>query len=631
MSFTRQSDWKPRGVEGLETAAEMAVRSEANYLVVAGPGAGKTELLAQRACYLLETATCPTPHRILAISFKRDAAKNLEERVRRRCVDHARRFDSLTLDAFGKSIVDRFQSAIPKEWRPPNGYSPKLTYERANEMRAWFNEVPIPAHLTKPNFAAANDTLIKRWFEICQYGHRLPFEGIPELRLHYAETMWKQALAAPPSVPTLSFPMLNRIASLLLRTNPKLLRALRATYSHVFMDEFQDTTEAQYDLVQSAFHDSATIITAVGDSKQKIMTWAGAMDSAFERFQHDFRADRFDLVRNYRSSPALVRIQHHIAEEIESQSVKAEPAKPEDGTSNCVVMEFPNHEIEAQHLSELISDTLAGGDIKPRDICILARQQAVKIIEPLRTQLQNKGIKLRDESILQDLLCEPVTDLILTLLTLATKKREPKAWDRLVEHFIGLTGSLDEDDHLAISESTRVLEWTRSAVSNSSIALNSLPAKLLEQIGEEAIKSSFAQYSKGDYLAQVVKSLGEQLASQGTQVVSEAVEQLIGQNSIPAMTIHKSKGLEFHTVIFIGLEDSQLWNFASQTEEEVRGFFVAFSRAIHRVIFTFANVRDVRNQNRPQSRNEIKTLYNVLQRAGVRSIRVDAESSDGPT
>ena len=52
-----------------------------NCLVVAGPGAGKTELLAQRANYLLETGGCPDPRHILAISFKKDAADNLAARI----------------------------------------------------------------------------------------------------------------------------------------------------------------------------------------------------------------------------------------------------------------------------------------------------------------------------------------------------------------------------------------------------------------------------------------------------------------------------------------------------------------------------------------------------------------------
>lgn len=53
------ADWRPVGVEDLEPTAWEALRSEGNTAVVAGPGAGKTEFLAQRAAYLLQTGICP--------------------------------------------------------------------------------------------------------------------------------------------------------------------------------------------------------------------------------------------------------------------------------------------------------------------------------------------------------------------------------------------------------------------------------------------------------------------------------------------------------------------------------------------------------------------------------------------
>ena len=90
----RCKDWTPIGVEELEANAIAVVRSTENRSVIAGPGAGKTELLAQRAAYLLQTGVSPAPQRILAISFKRDAASNLGARVRKRCHrQHAGRFE----------------------------------------------------------------------------------------------------------------------------------------------------------------------------------------------------------------------------------------------------------------------------------------------------------------------------------------------------------------------------------------------------------------------------------------------------------------------------------------------------------------------------------------------------------
>lgn len=77
------------------------------------------------------------------------------------------------------------------------------------------------------------------------------------------------------------------------------------------------------------------------------------------------------------------------------------------------------------------------------------------------------------------------------------------------------------------------------------------------------------------------------------------------------MTVHKSKGLEYHTVIFMGLEDSAWFNFQRQSDEETAGFFVAFTRAKQRVIFTYCSARG--------SRAQIAPLYDLLKKAGVQT------------
>ena len=86
------------------------------------------------------------------------------------------------------------------------------------------------------------------------------------------------------------------------------------------------------------------------------------------------------------------------------------------------------------------------------------------------------------------------------------------------------------------------------------------------------------------------------------------------------MTIHKSKGLEFDTVVFLGLEDGQWWTFRSQSEEEKCAFFVAFSRAIRRVIFTYSDVRDTRWGRKAQGKRDVNALYDILKNAGVKTL-----------
>lgn len=82
-----------------------------------------------------------------------------------------------------------------------------------------------------------------------------------------------------------------------------------------------------------------------------------------------------------------------------------------------------------------------------------------------------------------------------------------------------------------------------------------------------------------------------------------------GVHAIPLMTIHKSKGLEYHTVIFVGLDDGAWWSFSQDEIEATAGFFVAFTRAKQRVIFTYCASRG--------TRTKIATLYELLTKAGV--------------
>lgn len=70
--------------------------------------------------------------------------------------------------------------------------------------------------------------------------------------------------------------------------NTQIRQALQLTYPFVFVDEFQDTTFAQYDFLLSAFHSAGIAITGVGDDMQRIMTWAGTRPDSFERFSADF-------------------------------------------------------------------------------------------------------------------------------------------------------------------------------------------------------------------------------------------------------------------------------------------------------------------------------------------------------
>jgi superfamily I DNA/RNA helicase len=82
------------------------------------------------------------------------------------------------------------------------------------------------------------------------------------------------------------------------------------------------------------------------------------------------------------------------------------------------------------------------------------------------------------------------------------------------------------------------------------------------------------------------------------------------------LTIHKSKGLEYEAVFFVGLEDGAFWNFERQPDEEMNAFYVAVSRAKKRVVFTFSRQR-ANTKSKKQTRSGIGKIYELMQKANI--------------
>ena len=246
---------------------------------------------------MLQSGIVPFPKRILAISFKRDAAKNLKDRVSQRCnSSDGARFHSFTFDAFAKGLLDRFHPALVENWRPSPDY--EILLPKSRTFSDFLNSLGTPPAeiASEPELQAVPRLTFEKHAIL---GCPLAEEGltVTNASTWAAEQWWKDSLGGAPRS-RLTFPMIGRLVELLIRTNPKIYQALRNTYSHVFLDEFQDTTHVQYDLVKTVFLGSDTVLTAVGDNKQQIMRWAMALDDPFTMFQNDFCAKRVHLVSN---------------------------------------------------------------------------------------------------------------------------------------------------------------------------------------------------------------------------------------------------------------------------------------------------------------------------------------------
>lgn len=616
-------EWLPAEVSELEPAAWDALRHEGNSAVAAGPGAGKTEFLAQRAAFLLQTNTCPAPRRILAISYKRDSAANLSRRVAARVPEHAHRFASMTFDAFTKGLVDRFARSLPRGWRfGDSGYQIEQWYERATG--AFLSDLAdaSPAQMRGDLYSISP----RRFLPDLVGAWPLPVDPAkaPAGASEYAAWSWWQEKFVRPEVPSVDFTMLNRLADLLVRSNPRLLRGLRATYPFVFVDEFQDTTAAQITFLRIVFGHHGVVTTVVGDSKQRIMRFAGALEDAMTRYEHDFSASRFELTWNFRSSADLVSAQHHVAQKLEPAIVSAvSKAQAEEGHVPMAIWVYPNVLREAEHIAKSIAADIAASGRRPSDFALVARQKVADIEPRFTSALQPYGIAIRNDDTmygklrLQDLLKHDATRLLLGVLELAAQKVGLGAlWVQTHELLCRITGV--EHDALA-SRRTADLLGTFSSDLGAWLAANepgsARPEDIVWRAAEIVAVEQLAAFVRSQHVGDSLELVLEALVARLRKVMEEGkgwaqvLADVAAIDAVTLMTIHRSKGLEYHTVIMLGLDDQQWWSYQEDVTEATSTFFVGLSRAAHRIVFTATNERG------RQSR--IREFYELLDQAGA--------------
>jgi len=613
MGLVDPQAWTPPDGMQLDAETLAAVRAPVSGVIVAGPGAGKTELLAQRATFLLTTGGCPAPKRILAISFKRDAARNLHQRVALRAgEDLARRLESYTFDAFAKSLIDRFGSTLPAWCRPDRNYD--IAFPNWRDWNEFANRVH--AQGIRQN----GSQIDKGHATLTVEPGPLPLNYQPELLVNASGVAWwKENLEARP--PRLTFGMIATLAMTLLSHNPQVRAALRHTYSHVFLDEFQDTTSLQYGVLKAAFLGSDAVITAVGDSKQTIMTFAGARAGIFSEFARDFDAAPIALTSNFRSNVRIVEIVNAMARQLESDAVLVRSARmagplpdPTDG-----LLQYRDAQHEADDLASIFATEIRSGERTPEDYMLLVRQNAQKVEEQLSGAFIAEGLTLRNEARsvgaiqIQELMTEPLADLVVGVIQMGAGDREGAPFHR-VRTMIGAVFG-DADDRPA--SEARVERAVRDAVALVRAKAGAAPdprdipalaAAIAAVFGEAALAQLSPDYARPERFAGIHAGMVAYLqeCAAGAPDWTTLVRRFRGVGQIRLMTIHKSKGLEAHTVVFLRLQDNG-FNANSDMADEALTFFVAASRARERFFITTTSAQ----------RTRVQKLWDMVAAAGI--------------
>lgn len=507
-------------------ALRTATETERNVLVVAGPGAGKTELLAQRADFLLRTGSCRFPRRILAISFKTDAAENLRSRVAERCgPELASRLDSYTFHALAKRLIDHYRVVLIGDDALDRDYD--IGTSRVLHRQITFDDmVPLAIDVLEASGVARN--------------------------------------------------------------------AVRNTYSHVFLDEFQDCTGLQYRLVRTAFGSTEAMLTAVGDTKQTIMRFAGALDGIFGHYARDMEAEVRYLYQNFRSEPKIRRLQNAMVKVMDPAAAVPDVELVGNGGS-VDVLHFASCVSESNELADRIEQWISSEQVAPSEIAVLVRQQVHVYAEGLMQALDDRGIPYRNEQTLQDDFAQPAGQLILDFLAVTVHERQPEAYRRLMDVLTPSTGD-DEVDARNAARWRSFLDASRTrlrAVNRSDdLADTALEVirSFLEAVGNEQLSALSPEYGSGDRLNQVIDTVLGALKDL-LRDLSGSIDDLAhitDDGAVRILTIHKAKGLEYHSVVVLGVEQQTYWGDLNDARAT---FFVAISRAKSRVILTTAGHR----------------------------------------
>ena len=609
-SYVNGCDWVPKNGIELEEAAEYAVRSSENALVVAGPGAGKTELLAQKTDFLFQTNLSEFPRKILAISFKKDAADNLRERIKKRYGnDYANRIVSLTFDSFSKRILDQFRLALPKNLIPKKDY----LVEDNNRIEEVFGQC----------IEGFKD--LKKWQKnnvVEQHLYTVPNKAIWNILLR--GDMNGQAC--------LTFRMISLLAKKIIQKNPKIKNAFQVTYSHIFLDEFQDTTGMQYDLVKSCFLGGKSVVIAVGDNKQRIMEWAGAKKTIFSDFQEDFNADKFSLIMNHRSAPRLVELQKMMYESLGEKELNATPSKKWSKAEGEIKLFLSEDELS--EAEKVVNDIVykIDSDVSADEICILVKQLPENYSSEIIGLLKQKGIRARIENLYQNSLKESIVILLLSIFKVSLQEQASEDWDYL-ESFYFKNFQLDDSQNaknfdLVQKSIKEIVSYCTDAISNLSDEsdLRELVKETINKLQLKVILKNYPEYVQGNYINSVLEDFIKLFWEEYRMVFDfkKAIRNFQGEDVIPIMTIHKSKGLEYEAIYLVGLEDSAWWNFKNKPEAERSAFFVAISRAKQYLSFSYCSHREsLKRFNNPsgsQSKSQVNEFFELLTAPNIAEI-----------
>ena len=609
-------------VDGLNPRQhEAVVHGDGAILILAGPGSGKTRVITHRIAYLVRQQRV-APWRILAVTFTNKAAREMRERMGRLLGDDAANVHMGTFHAMCARFLRADGKAI--------GISADFViYDDADQvavMKRVLEEIHVDPRRFSPRSVlsaisnAKSEMIAPEQFAATARNY---FDEV----VARAYVRYDQSLRAASA---LDFDDLLNEAVRLLQESPEALEKYAGRYRHVLVDEFQDTSPAQYLLARllASVHGN---ITVVGDPDQSIYSWRAADVRNVGYFERDFPGCKtYLLEQNYRSTPAILAAADAV---IEKSADRKPRALWTERTAGELITTYDayNDEEEAEVVATEVSGLVNAGR-KHGDIAIMYRTNAMsrsleealvrhrvpyRLIGGVRFY-QRREIKdliayvrlihnRLDEASLFRVINVPgrgIGDRSIQRLQEHARSSGISTWDACdaVAHGPGVPG-VSGRSLSAIRTFVDMLDGLREQRAESLPKLLDAVVSAtgytrylqdVERESEERMENVLQLRAVMSQYEEVGSDQGD-LATflQDVSLVADVDEMKEGVDAVTLITLHTAKGLEFPVVFIVGMEEGVLPHMRSfddprQMEEERRLAYVGITRAMDLLYLTRA-------------------------------------------
>jgi len=620
-----------------EPQREAVINTEGPSMIIAGAGSGKTRVLTYRIAHLIKAQNVD-PFNILALTFTNKAAGEMRHRIESVIGAEARNIWMGTFHSVFARILRSEAGALGF----PNNFTIYDTDDSKTLLRAIVKEKNLDDKLYKANvvynrISGAKNRLIS-WQE---YNNNPQYRSDDDQALRpEIGTIYKEYVQRCFKAGAMDFDDLLFYTNVLFRDHLDILNKYQHRFSHVLVDEFQDTNVSQY-LITKKLSAVNQNICVVGDDAQSIYAFRGADIQNILNFEKDYPDLRvIKLEQNYRSTQMIVDAANSVISNNSAQLTKQVWTQNLEGERIELIRCASDNE-EGKLVASSIFEEKMQNHLKNSDFAVLYRtnSQSRAIEEALRrinlkykivgglSFYQRKEIKdmlaymrftinHNDEASLKRIINLPkrgIGDTTVNKLIVYANESQSSIWDVLQKspEVVGGRASAAIAEFVNMIKRFKIEVEKHDAFESASVIAKG--SGLMRELYNDKTIEGLSRYENLQELLNAIKEFVEsdevKLSGADDQDKSLAaflqeVTLLTGvdednakdggeQEAITLMTIHMAKGLEFKNIYVVGMEEDlfpsqMMLSSRADLEEERRLFYVAITRAQEKLFLSYA-------------------------------------------